>query len=95
MPAPPRPSTAAHRHAWSLLQDLHARVGREPLRALLHHLFEETFVLELAARSYHRDQTVANLLKLKRLLEGFAEEGVTTLRTLLSKTGSPGSLSVA
>jgi len=35
--------------------------------------------MELAARSYHGDQTVANLLKLRRLLEEFAAEGLTTM----------------
>src|ERR1019366_3615418 len=35
--------------------------------------------------SYHGDQTVANLLKLRRLLESFAAEGITTMGLLLEK----------
>ncbi len=75
----------AHHGAWQLLRNLAARVAHEPLKAVLRHVYEDTFLLELAARSYHKDQTVANLLKLKRLMESFAEEGVTTLETLLAK----------
>jgi ATP-dependent helicase/nuclease subunit A len=86
-PLPPGFSEA-HAHLWALLRRFHERVGREPLRALLGAMFEESFVLELAARAYHGDQTLANVLKLKRLLESFAAEGVTTLRALLSKVGS-------
>ncbi|MFA5974825.1 MAG: UvrD-helicase domain-containing protein [Elusimicrobiota bacterium] len=86
-PLPPS-FTKPQLQIWELLQHLHARVGREPLKALLQHIFEESFVLELAARSYHRDQTIANILKLKRLLESFAEEGVTTFRLLLAKVKS-------
>jgi ATP-dependent helicase/nuclease subunit A len=77
--------SAAQQATWTLLQSLHRQVGRVPLKTLLRHLFDESYVLELAARSYHHDQTIANVLKLKRLLESFAEEGVTSLRALLAK----------
>jgi len=70
---------------YSLLLSLHKLLEEEPLRLALDHIFDKTFVLELAVGSYHRDQTIANLLKLRRLLETFAEEGATTLRTLLDK----------
>jgi ATP-dependent helicase/nuclease subunit A len=67
------------------IRDLGRRLGREPLSEVLHHIFEDTFLMELSARSYHGDQTVANLLKLRRLLEGFAAEGLTTMGILLDK----------
>jgi ATP-dependent helicase/nuclease subunit A len=65
------------------LRTITARLGREPLAEVLQSIFHETFILEMAARSYHGDQTVANLLKLRRLLESFAAEGVTTMGLLL------------
>ncbi len=67
------------------LRGITHRLGREPLAEALQYIFENTFILELAARSYHGDQTVANLLKLRRLLESFAAEGVTTMGLLLEK----------
>src|SRR5262249_46976111 len=61
------------------LRSLTARLAREPLANVLRYIFDTTFVLELAARSYHGDQTVANLLKLRRLLESFAAESSMTM----------------
>lgn len=84
-PLPAELQAAAHRGAWELLHRLHARAGREPLKSILNHVYTDTYLLELAARSYHRDQTIANLLKLKRLMESFAEEGETTLTGLMNK----------
>lgn len=84
-PLPKELRGAGHQGAWDLLQRLKQRVGREPLKNILRHLYEDTFLMELAARSYHRDQTLANLAKLRRLMESFAEEGETTLAGLLLK----------
>lgn len=67
------------------LRTLTARLGREPLAEVLASIFDSAFLMELAARSYHGDQTVANLFKLRRLLETFAEEGLTTMGLLLKK----------
>ena len=67
------------------LRTITARLSRQPLAEVLRHIFDSTFLLELAVRSYHGDQTVANLLKLRRLLEAFAAEGVTTMGLLLEK----------
>jgi ATP-dependent helicase/nuclease subunit A len=86
-PLPKELDGAAHHGAWERLKGLHAKVRREPLKRILMHVYEDTYLLELAARSYHRDQTIANLFKLKRLMESFAEEGETTLRGLLEKIG--------
>jgi ATP-dependent helicase/nuclease subunit A len=61
------------------------RLGRQPLTEVLQDIFDNTYLLELAVRSYHGDQTVANLLKLRRLLEAFAAEGLTTMGLLLKK----------
>jgi ATP-dependent helicase/nuclease subunit A len=84
-PLPSELDGPAHQGAWELLRRLQKRVGREPLKSILHHVYEDTYLLELAARSYHRDQTIANLNKLRRLMEVFAEEGETTLHGLLTK----------
>jgi ATP-dependent helicase/nuclease subunit A len=84
-PLPRELTSPAHQGAWNLLQSLGARVGRDPLKQVLNAVYEDTYLLELAARSYHRDQTLANLFKLKRLMEEFAEAGETTLRGLLAK----------
>lgn len=81
----PATSSPMQRHLWDQIMNWRTLLGRQPLKVLLRHIFQDSFILELAARSYHRDQTVANLLKLKRLLESFAEDGVTTLRALLDK----------
>ena len=70
---------------FELVKGLQKRVKREPLKSILNHVYEDTYLMELAARSYHKDQTMANLLKLKRLTESFAEEGETTLSGLLRK----------
>src|SRR4029077_9386739 len=84
-PLPRELNAPAHRGAWDLLRRLGSLAKRQPLKGVLNRVYEDTFLLELAARSYHRDQTIANLLKLKRLMESFAEEGETTLRGLLFK----------
>src|SRR5262249_54439034 len=64
---------------------LHQRLSREPLSRILQDVFEESFLLELAVRSYHGDQTVANLWKLRRLLESLAAEGHRTMHDLLDR----------
>jgi ATP-dependent helicase/nuclease subunit A len=84
-PLPKELDGAAHSGAWERLRKLHSRAGRQPLKQVLTHVYEDTYLMELAARSYHRDQTIANLFKLKRLMESLAEEGETTLHGLLAK----------
>jgi len=79
------PMAPQAKHALELVEDIHQRLGRNPLSEVLQHIFDHTFILEMAARSYHGDQTVANLLKLRRLLEAFAAEGLTTMGLLLKK----------
>lgn len=67
------------------LSDLHERLARQPLAEVLTHIFENSYLLEMAARSYHGDQTLANITKFKRLLEGFSTQGDLTLQGLLDK----------
>ncbi|MBI4371001.1 MAG: UvrD-helicase domain-containing protein [Elusimicrobia bacterium] len=68
---PPRLLAAAERGRaealYAALRDLRARVGREPLGDLVGAALERTNLVELAARAYHGQQTVSNLLKLGRL----------------------------
>jgi ATP-dependent helicase/nuclease subunit A len=49
------------------LRRLRARVGRAPLGDLVGAALEATNLVALAARAYHGQQTVSNLLKLRRL----------------------------
>jgi ATP-dependent helicase/nuclease subunit A len=67
------------------IRSLHARLKQEPLGNILQSVFDDSFLLELAARSYHGDQTVANLLKLRRLLESLAAQGDRTMTDLLER----------
>ena len=62
-----------------------ALLTREPLTVILNDIFDSTFLLELAARSYHGDQTVANLLKLRRLLESLVAKGDRTMKDVLER----------
>jgi len=52
---------------FSTLRDLRLRVGRAPLGDLVGEAMDKTHLVEFAARAYHGQQTVSNLLKLKRL----------------------------
>ena len=70
---------------WAILAPSTARLAHEPLGDVLQAIFEESFLLELAARSYHGDQTVANVLKLRRLLEDMAAKGNRTMTDLLDR----------
>jgi len=67
------------------LRSITARLSQVPLGVVLTDIFENSYLLEMAARSYHGDQTLANLSKLKRLLEGYSAQGDLTLAMLLEK----------
>ncbi|HKS16675.1 MAG TPA: 3'-5' exonuclease, partial [Planctomycetota bacterium] len=72
---------------FALLRDLHERHGRMTVPELLDEIFERTEVLELAGLSWHREQAVANLLKMRRAAEAYEESGVEapTLRGFLRR----------
>lgn len=67
------------------IRRLSVRLKSEPLCVVLEDAFREFFVFELGSRSYHGDQTVANLMKLKRLLDTLSRESHRTLEHLLKR----------
>jgi ATP-dependent helicase/nuclease subunit A len=69
------------------LKELHERHGRIPVPALIDEVFERTEALELAGLSWHGEQAVVNLLKMRRAAEAYEASGVEapTLRGFLRR----------
>jgi ATP-dependent helicase/nuclease subunit A len=67
------------------LRGLRARAGREPLGDLVGAALRETRLVELAARAYHGQQTVSNLLKLKRLAVEASDGRGATLKEFAAR----------
>ncbi|HZN62786.1 MAG TPA: UvrD-helicase domain-containing protein [Planctomycetota bacterium] len=82
-PGPPGPVASL----FALLRDLHGRHGRMTVPELIDEIFERTEVLELAGLSWHREQAVVNLLKMRQAAEAFEASGVEapTLRGFLRR----------
>lgn len=68
------------------LRSLRARAGRAPLGELVAAAFLETRLPELAARAYHGQQTVSNLLKLQRKAAEASESRGATLKSFIAET---------
>ncbi len=81
-----RPPAAAA-PLFALLRDLHERHGRLTVPTLIDEIFNRTEALELAGLSWHGEQAVANLLKMRRAAEAFEASGVEapTLRGFLRR----------
>ena len=71
------------RRLLDLLRSLRQRVGRCPLGELVEAILNETPFLPAAARAYHGQQTVSNLLKLARMAAAAADERGATLREFI------------
>ncbi|MDE2511918.1 MAG: UvrD-helicase domain-containing protein, partial [Elusimicrobia bacterium] len=87
-PAPGVLPEAERRRAAALfgvLRELHGRAGREPLGDLIGAALEKTRLVELAARAYHGQQTVSNLLKLKRLAVEASDGRGATLKEFAAR----------
>ncbi|MDD5303971.1 MAG: UvrD-helicase domain-containing protein, partial [Elusimicrobia bacterium] len=67
------------------LRALRARAGRAPLGELVAAAIAETRLPELAARAYHGQQTVSNLLKLQRLAAEASESRGATLKDFVAE----------
>jgi len=67
------------------LRSLRARAGRAPLGELVAAALSETRLPELAARAYHGQQTVSNLLKLQRMAAEASEARGATLKDFASE----------
>jgi len=72
---------------YALLRDLHERHGRLTAPELIDEVFARTEALELAGLSWHGEQAVVNLLKMRRSAELFEASGVEapTLRGFLRR----------
>ena len=69
---------------FALLRGLRGRVGRAPLGELVCAALEETPLLVAAARAYHGQQSVSNLLKFSRLAAGAGDERGLTLKEFIA-----------
>lgn len=67
------------------LRSLRARAGRAPLGELVAAALSETRLPELAARAYHGQQTVSNLLKLQRMAAEASESRGATLKDFVAE----------
>ena len=70
---------------YASLRRLRAKAGRIPLGDLVVLALEETRLVELAARAYHGQQTVSNLLKLKRLAVEASDGRGSTLKEFAAR----------
>ena len=70
---------------FGILRALRARAGRAPLGELVTAALERTRLPELAARAYHGQQTVSNLLKLQRLAAEASESRGATLKEFVGE----------
>ncbi len=78
-PAPRLPGDPAGlaKRLFERLRELHEKSGRLPVGDLLEEIFQDPMLLGPAALAYHREQTVANLLKFRRLASHESDRGLT------------------
>ena len=85
---PPASWPAAERRRlaglFALLRGLRGRVGRVPLGEFVCSVLDETPLLAAAARAYHGQQSVSNLLKFSRLAAGAGDERGLTLKEFIA-----------
>jgi len=67
------------------LRELSRSKGREPLGDFTARVLDRTFLLEHAAAAYHREQTLANLMKFYRLAAELSESEGATLKELIAE----------
>lgn len=87
-PAPkvlPEAERRAAARLFEALRSLRARAGRAPLGELVSAALSETRLPELAARAYHGQQTVSNLLKLQRKAAEASEARGATLKGFIAE----------
>jgi len=87
-PAPkllPEGDRRAAARLFEALRSLRARAGRAPLGELVSAALAETRLPELAARAYHGQQTVSNLLKLQRKAAEASESRGATLKGFIAE----------
>ena len=69
---------------FAILRNLRGRVGRCPLGEFVCSALDETPLLAAAARAYHGQQSVSNLLKFSRLAAAAADERGLTLKEFIA-----------
>ncbi|MCX5796229.1 MAG: UvrD-helicase domain-containing protein [Elusimicrobia bacterium] len=69
---------------FAILRGLRGRVGRVPLGEFVCAVLDETPLLAAAARAYHGQQSVSNLLKFSRLAAAAADERGLTLKEFIA-----------
>jgi len=81
----PEDERRAAARLFAALRSLRARAGRVPLGELVAAALLETRLPELAARAYHGQQTVSNLLKLQRKAAEASESRGATLKEFVAE----------
>jgi ATP-dependent helicase/nuclease subunit A len=81
----PEDERRAAARLFEALRSLRARAGRVPLGELVADALSATRLPELAARAYHGQQTVSNLLKLQRLAAEASESRGATLKEFVAE----------
>ena len=69
---------------YELLNRLHSKTGRIPINELLDEILYKTFIMELSAISYYKEQTIANIMKFRKIADKTADTGVNTLHELVA-----------
>jgi ATP-dependent helicase/nuclease subunit A len=67
---------------FGVLRTLHGLTGRLSVNKLLDEILDSTYIMEICAQSYHKEQALANIMKFRRVATDAAARGVTTLREL-------------
>lgn len=68
---------------YRILDMLHGRTGRLSINKLLDEILDKTYIMEIGAYSYHKEQALANIMKFRRVANEVADKGVTTLQGLV------------
>lgn len=73
---------------YGLLRRLHQETRTLPVGEAIAHIFDSAPIRLLAASSFHGEQAVANLEKLRQQAELMGREGLSTLKEVITRFGS-------
>jgi ATP-dependent helicase/nuclease subunit A len=80
-----REERAGEPRIFATLRELHALSGKTAVAPFIDVVFERTHVLETAAASWHGEQAVANLLKIRQTAHALEAQGGLTLRRFTAR----------
>ncbi|MBI5238898.1 MAG: UvrD-helicase domain-containing protein [Elusimicrobia bacterium] len=80
----PAPQRRRAGKVFAALRALRGRVGRAPLGEFVEAVLRQTPLLPAAARAYHGQQTISNLLKFSRMAAAAADERGLTLKEFVA-----------